>query len=400
MDPLFPAGKTEIIEDLAMKVVSRSGALGGRLHPLTLQAVIDLLRIINSYYSNLIEGHSTHPIDIERAMREDYSTDPGKRDLQHESLAHIKCQRRIEERLLSEPDLNIADPNFITWVHEIFYEQLPRELRQVKNPQTGEKLEVIPGEVRKREVEVGHHVGPDSNALSRFLERFCEAYTPSKFHGHTPLIAIAASHHRLMWIHPFLDGNGRVTRLFTDAFFQRIPALSGYGIWNVSRGLARNRDEYMAHLSLADTTRRNDLDGRGNLSNEGLLKFCFFFLKTCLDQIDYMNNLLGLDNLLARIDGYIKMRVAGVLPGKPDSPQLKLEASFMLQETLLRGHVPRGDLARYSGMKERSARDLLGNLLEEGLLVSDTPKGPVKMGFPAHAASYLFPDLYPVQIGR
>jgi Fic family protein len=80
-----------------------------------------------------------------------------------------------------------------------------------------------------------------------------------------------------MWIHPFLDGNGRVTRLYTDACFHKLP-LSGYGLWNISRGLARRRDDYMSALTQGDAPRRNDLDGRGNLSNEGLVKFCDFFL--------------------------------------------------------------------------------------------------------------------------
>jgi hypothetical protein len=79
MEPLLPSGATEL-EDLAREVVSRSAALGGQLHQVTQQAVVELLRLINSYYSNLIEGHSTHPIDIERAMRSEYSSDPSKRD--------------------------------------------------------------------------------------------------------------------------------------------------------------------------------------------------------------------------------------------------------------------------------------------------------------------------------
>lgn len=397
MEPLFPTGTPEL-EDMAREVVSRSAALGGQLHPVAHQAVIELLRLINSYYSNLIEGHSTHPIDIERAMRKDYSTDPVKRDLQQESLAHITCQQQIEARLQAEPGLNIASADFITWLHRIFYDQLPEELRHVKDDKTGEVLEVVPGQPRQREVEVGLHVGPAVGSIPKFLERFAEAYSPDKHHGVTPLIATAASHHRMMWIHPFLDGNGRVTRLYTDACFQRLP-LHGYGLWNVSRGLARRRDEYMAALSWADAPRRNDYDGRGNLSNEGLVKFCRFFLETCLDQIGFMHGLLKLDGLLERIQGYVSMRHAKLIPApKAEQPVLKLEAAFMLQEALLRGQISRGDIIRYSGMGERSGRQLLGQLLDEGLLISDSPKGSVRLDFPTHVASYLFPELYPAQI--
>jgi Fic family protein len=397
MEPLLPTGSAEL-EDLAREVVSRSAGLGGQLHPVIQSAVVELLRLINSYYSNLIEGHSTHPIEIERAMRQVYSNDPARRNLQLESLAHINCQRQLESRLLGEPELDVTTEDFIVWLHQIFYEQLPVDLRRVKDEKSGEVLEVLPGMLRQREVEVGRHIGPVSGQLTVFLKRFADAYSPVKHHGVAPLIVAAASHHRLMWIHPFLDGNGRVTRLYSDACFRRLP-LHGYGLWNVSRGLARCRDEYMAALSWADAPRRNDLDGRGNLSNEGLVKFCRFFLNTCLDQIDFMHGLLKLDGLLGRIQGYVSMRGAKLIPApKAEHPTLKPEAAFMLQETLLRGQMSRGDVIRVSGMAERTGRQVLGQLLDEGLLVSDSPKGAVRPDFPTHIACYLFPDLYPGQV--
>jgi len=54
-----------------------------------------------------------------------------------------------------------------------------------------------------------------------------------------------------------------------------IPAQSG-----LSRGLARNVVAYKAHLAACDMTRRNDLDGRGNLGEEALAEFTQFFLAT------------------------------------------------------------------------------------------------------------------------
>jgi len=266
-----------------------------------------------------------------------------------------------------------------SWVHKIFYDQLPVDLRKVRDAKAGEELSVTGGELRQREVQVGRHVVPIASALPAFLER-------------------AASHHRLIWIHPFLDGNGRVTRLYTDACFRKLP-LSGYGLWNVSRGLSRRRNDYMAALTQGDATRRNDLDGRGNLSNEGLVRFCSFFLDVCLDQIEFMAGLLKLDDLLDRIGGYVQLRVAKVAPApKQGHPALKPEAAYMLQEAVLRGEVTRGDIIRISGMAERTGRMLLGQLLDEGMLVSDMPKGPVRIAFPTHVAGYLFPDLYPMQM--
>ncbi|MBI5015063.1 MAG: Fic family protein [Deltaproteobacteria bacterium] len=397
MEPLLPTGARDL-DDLAREVVARSAALGGQLHPITQGTVTELLRWINSYYSNLIEGHSTHPVDIERAMREDYARDPAKRDLQVESLAHIHCQRELEARLDAEPGINTADCDFLLWLHRTFYARLPDRLREVRDEDTGEVATVAPGALRQREVRVGRHVGPRAERLGAFLERFASFYRTGAFHGITPLVAAAAAHHRLMWIHPFLDGNGRVARLYTDACFRHLP-LRGYGLWNVSRGLARRRSDYMAALTWADAPRRNDHDGRGNLSDEGLARFCRFFLEVCLDQCVFMGGMLRLDTLLDRVEGYVQGRALKVLPGPtPDAAPLKREASYMLQEVLLRGEMARGDVLRVSGMAERTGRDLLAQLLQEGLLVSDSPKGRVRLGIPTHVAGALLPDLYPAQV--
>jgi Fic family protein len=130
MEPLYPAG-TEVLEDLAREVVAASAKLEGRLAPETLDGVRKLLRVVNSYYSNLIEGHSTHPVDIERAMRRDYSADQSKRDLQIESEIHIEVQEEVAGRLPREPGLNVSSPEFLRWVHERFYSRLPERLRWV-----------------------------------------------------------------------------------------------------------------------------------------------------------------------------------------------------------------------------------------------------------------------------
>ena len=394
MTPLYPE-RAEELHDLALAVIQKSAALGSRQHPVTLNSLHELLRIINSYYSNLIEGHNTHPYDIVRAMQRQYDTEPAKHNLQLESVAHITVQRDMEKRLQEEPGINIAGRIFLCHLHREFYKQLPEEYLIVKDPDTGRESRVFPGEFRKEAVKVGRHLPPESDSLDTFLDRFKEFYAPDHHHGATKLVAAAAAHHRLMWIHPFLDGNGRVARLFTEAYFQRIPVL-GYGLWSVSRGLARRNVDYKAALTWADAPRQNDLDGRGNLSNEGLILFCRFFLEICLDQVEYMGNLLKLEELIQRIRHYVDLRNRGMVPGPSGKKQpLRPEASRMLQEVLIHGVSTRGEIIQASGLKERTGRNLLGLLLEERLLVSDTPKGEVRLGFPIHAAGWFFPDLYP-----
>lgn len=396
-EPLLPA-KTGELEDIAREIVAASARLEGRLSPIVLADIQELLRVVNSYYSNLIEGHNTHPIDIERAMKMDYSADQDKRDLQTESLIHIEVQKKISARLKENPETNVVSQEFLCWIHREFYEQMPERLRWVKSD-GGKSAYVEAGEIRTRQVVIGYHLPPAPESLNRFLERFEEAYNPTTMHGLRPIIALAAAHHRLMWIHPFLDGNGRVARLFTDSYFHRIK-LSGYGLWNVSRGLARRSKEYKACLAAADAPREGDLDGRGNLSDRTLTEFCRFFLEVCLDQANYMNGLLSLNNFLERLEKYVSLRNVGlIVDGKGETVKpVHTGVADVLKKIAIAGELSRSEVFQTIRMSERTGRNILKGLLDEGLLISKSEKGAVRLGFPAQTASYWFPDLYPSEI--
>ncbi len=344
-----------------------------------------MVRAMNSYYSNLIEGHNTHPADIERALVKDYSHDPVKRALQMESAAHVEVQKLIEVRLTEKVDTDICAPDFLCWIHREFYERLADEFRHIKTSE-GEIKVVRPGEFREEEVTVGIHLAPGFHSLPDFLSRFHTAYGDPHLSATKKVVAAAASHHRLAWIHPFLDGNGRVTRLFSHAYLVK-ARIDGHGMWTVSRGLARNRNDYLVALSGADSHRQGDIDGRGNLSNKGLVAFCTFFLEMALDQIKFMSVLLDFDGLQKRIIGYVgRQTVLG---------ELQPEAGCLLREVLLRGEVPRGEASRITGKAERTARRILKDLLEKRLLSTETEKGPVRLSFPTCVVGYYFPRLYP-----
>ncbi|MBU0480150.1 MAG: Fic family protein [Proteobacteria bacterium] len=385
MEPMLPdSGKSSELINPAIEVMRRASALSTRLHPVTRRGIVDLVRAMNSYYSNLIEGHHTHPADIERALARDFSTDPAKRALQVESAAHVEVQRLIEQRLEGDPDQDIWGADFLCWIHREFYERLPPEFLVIKTAE-GEKR-VEPGQLRENEVTVGHHLAPAASSLKNFLARFKEAYGGKSLKPTDSIIAVAASHHRLAWIHPFFDGNGRVTRLFTHASLIK-TRIDGHGLWTVTRGLARNREAYLTALAGADAHRQGDYDGRGSLSEKGLELFCSFFLRMALDQIEYMTALLELDGMLKRIEGYVTRQV--------HLGELQAESFFLLREAFLRGEIPRGEAARITGKPERSARRVLKDLLNKSLLVSDSEKGPVRLAFPTKVAAYYFPLLYP-----
>ena len=395
-EPLFPSKSGEL-EDIARELVAVSAKLEGRLSPIVLADIRQLLQVVNSYYSNLIEGNGTHPIDIERAMAGDYSSNPRKRELQIESRIHIEVQCKISERLKENPAETVTGEEFLCWIHHEFYAQMPENLRWAKG-ESEEKVWVEAGKLRERLVIVGQHIPPVAESLKSFLKRFDEVYNPLKMNGLRPLIALSAAHHRLMWIHPFLDGNGRVARLFTDAYFEKIK-LDGYGLWNVSRGLARRRDDYRKFLAAADSERENDTDGRGNLSDRTLTEFCRFFLEICLDQAEYMNNLLSLNGFLERLESYVQLRNAGLIVDKDGGKLIKLypRVGKVFSTLATKGEISRGEVFQIIEMSERTGRNILKNLLDEGLLLSKSEKGLVRLGFPTHAASYWFPDLYPTE---
>lgn len=249
---------------------------------------------MNCYYSNLIEGHDTHPVDIERALKDDYSRDAAKRNLQLEARAHIAVQKWIDDGGLAGRAMT-ADG--LLEMHRRFCELLPDDLLWVNDPDTDERRPVEPGALRHRDVRVGQHIPVSPGALPRFLERFEQGYNRL---GRTDgILAAACVHHRLLWIHPFVDGNGRVARLMSHAIL--LVRLDTGGIWSVARGLARSESTYKAKLMACDQERRNDLDGRGHLSEEALADFTQFFLEVCIDQVDFMESLVQPDRLRERL---------------------------------------------------------------------------------------------------
>ncbi len=381
---MLPSAGLASLQELAITLLQKSSALGASVHPITRRGLVDLVRNMNSYYSNLIEGHHTHPADIEKALRKDFSGDPARRALQVESRAHVEVQRLIEEKLQNDAT-DVCAPAFLCWIHKALYDRFPEDFRHVKTT-GGHDDRVRPGALRTCEVEVGAHTAPASKSLPALLARFHEAYHPDRMDVVTRILAAASSHHRLAWIHPFLDGNGRVVRLFTHAYLKKAQ-LDGHGLWTVSRGLARRRDEYFAALEEADHPRRNDLDGRGNLSDAALAGFCHFFLHCAKDQVDFMSGLLELDGLQHRIRVFAERKAA--------MERLPQEITHLLRDCFLRGEIPRGEAGPILRKPERTARRVLGRLLADGLLTSEGPKKPLRLGFPMQAVGYYFPRLYP-----
>ena len=369
--------------DLAVEVAAASAGFRRSLPDGVRTALADLVRVMNCYYSNLIEGHDTHPIDIERALNNDYSNDARKRNLQLEAKAHITVQRWIDAGGLKDRSVSMAG---IEEIHHRFCTLLPDDLLWIENPETGERLRVVPGRIRDRDVRVGQHIPISPGAVPRFLAHF--EYIYGRLGKTEKILSAATAHHRLLWIHPFLDGNGRVARLVSHATL--LDTLDTGGIWSVARGLGRNVVAYKSHLANCDQPRRNDLDGRGNLSEEALVAFTRFFLELCIDQVRFMEGLVQPDRLRTRVRIWAEEEIRlGHLP---------LKSGSILEAVLYRGELPRGEIAAIVGTGERQARRIISALVDKGVLQSESARAPLRLAFPAALAARWLPGLFPERV--
>ena len=375
-----PAGNKKL-ENLAMDLNGAACRLNQSVHPITRRELGNLVRSMNCYYSNLIEGHRTLPKDIEKALKNNFVDDERIKNLQQEAIAHIRVQEAIDR---DEVPSTATSPERIYWLHEAFVARLPPSMLKITNKERSLTIDLIGGRPRSGDVIVGKHIPISASSIPSFLARFEKAYDPAKLSKIRAVIAAAASHHRLLWIHPFYDGNGRVSRLFSHGYLREIGI--GNSLWSVARGLSRNLDEYKKLLALADSRRWNDLDGRGNLTTKGLIEWCEFFLSVCIDQIEFMSSLIEPTKILARMEIYIEEKIR---------QGLLLPSSFLLVRQLwLEGEIAKNRVPQIVGYKERRSRTLQKKLIQQGLITSDSIRSPLRLSFPIEAAERYFPTLF------
>jgi Fic family protein len=374
-----------VLADLASEIQRESALLGRDLNPDAAAELADFVRVMNCYYSNLIEGHDTRPRDIERALA-GAELDEERRPLALEARAHVLVQRMIDQRFAAGSLPTPTSIDFVTWVHRQFYEHMPPEFRAARG-KDGRPLPIEPGSFRSKpeeDVAVGRHVPPSSDRVADFMGYFEQRFRAEHAGASTRILAIAVAHHRLNYIHPFLDGNGRVSRLMSHAMGQK-ARIGGEGLWSISRGLARGlkeRGEYKQMMDHADSPRRGDLDGRGNLSRAALKDYCEWFLAVMLDQIRFTRAVFKLEML---DDRYRKL-LADLGHDK--------RAADLVSAILKFGQIDRGEALIVLKTSERTARNVVSKLVDGGFLKSSTPKGPLRIAFPLDYRDRLFPSLF------
>ncbi|APU32934.1 cell filamentation protein Fic [Ectopseudomonas alcaliphila JAB1] len=365
---------------------AKAAFLDGRLAPATRARLAALLEVTNTYYSNLIEGQYSAPADMQRAQA---APKRERKQLADLAMQQLGVQTGFE-RLMRRWDEDIAwqtmfSPWLVHQAHKALFKYAPPEQLKLHNSERY----LVPGKLRSEpdeQVEVGNHLAPDAQVVKPMLEllqQFMGSYSDPR----TRLIAALAYHHRLAWVHPFMDGNGRLVRLITHlqlVYLDLRPSL-----WSLSRGLARRQTEYYAAMANADRPREGDLDGRGQLSLKHYLGFIRFMLDVCLDQIDYMTEAVDPANMRVRIERLFKhherISAAKIRPG----------SAAAVHALLSMGTMPRATVKTFLGLSERLAIEELKRLIELGIVLSPTPKSrDVEPGLPVWFAQEIFPDLH------
>lgn len=382
LEPLLPDQIPDDILMMADQMPFLLGKLSGALAKETESAIGSLLRVTNTYYSNLIEGQFTEPLTLNPNTPK-----RSRKELTELAAIHMMAQDALERALRQHKDLQwdyFFSAEFLKRVHARIFATTDTSLLKLSDGTT-----MTPGLLRseaQKDVKVGMHAAPNWDAVLPMIERMQQVYGGYS-DPRRKLLAIMAYHHRLSWVHPFPDGNGRLLRMITHLQLYKLELASP--LWSLSRGIARQHEQYYQTLAAADRSRLGDFDGRGQLSQKGLFDFMRFMLTTSLDQINYMIQCLDTNNLRARIDRAFKTDEKIISAG------IKDDSAKAIHILLSLGSVSRSDFKTFTGLGDRYATDQLAKLIDVGLVKSKTPKArELYPNIPVWFAQLIFPDLH------
>ena len=381
MEPMIFSSRSsrrDQLMDLIVEIREKSEKLQLSIPVGLQQPLINFTRKVNSYFTNLIEGYKASLNEIEATLcGAPAPKDSLKLDLSV-AVAHVKLHEWLDQSSLHG---KVTTINIIQEIHRKFYEKLSHSALELQYPNSDKIETIIPGEFRHNLVEVGGYVAVHPNAIQNFMKRFEQVY--SILDSTEILLSLAAIHHRFLWIHPFLDGNGRVARLMTQKILQ--DSLNCDAIWSLSRGLAQQKQNYMNHLVQCDMQRRNDLDGVGNLSEEAMLKFTQFMYDTCLNQIQFILDCVAKKNITKQIQHWFEE--------KRQTETLPIGSLEIIMLLLNLGELTKSEIIRHTGISEQTVKSITDALENTGVITIDSNKNLCGIQITADIARYWFPDL-------
>jgi len=384
LDPILPDALPPSIIALADALPRKTQFLAGRLPSETAARLGRLLQITNTYYSNLIEGQYTEPAEMQKAQAAPVKD---RKQLKNPAVEQMAVQALLERVLRQRAPFAWGDmfaPELVSTAHKRLFSGASDAERTLSDSSI-----MQPGILRSvtgHNVVVGNLDAPDACAVDGML-RHLQAGFGRQTDSRRQLISALAYHHRLAWVHPFADGNGRVARLVTH--LQLVSLGLKPTLWSLSRGLARQHQDYYTALTMADRRREGDLDGRGQLSQRRYFEFIEFMLQVCHDQVDYMTAAVDPSQLRERVIHAFHYNEKLIKQG------IRPESAPAIIALITQGSLPRNEIKTFTGLTPRPAIDELSRLIKVGLVESRTPKSRfVTPGLPAWFAQDIFPDLH------
>jgi Fic family protein len=364
--PLHPAeGTCQPQIELVHQVMLCDARLSNCLPEQTMMALGDIAQIAGVYHSSLIEGYDVQPEVFLNVVAAGEDTDVAEVRSLHKATVELAKADQFGMPAYSAEVIKSAHGRFYRHVNEAVANELIQQ----------------PGKYRRRLVSIGKHVPVEEEAIPAMMAKLQESYRFAGSKAHK-VISVLGLHHRLAWIHPFLDGNGRVSRMVLQLALQN----EGFSrVWSISRGLSRLRDDYYKALSGADQPRMGDLDGRGNLSNKRYVEFINFMLIVCGEEIQYAQSCLDRSRLSGCIDAYfqdVSLRPEGV----SEDSHLAWKALFF------QGAMPRGEFKRLIPKGDRTATGQVAALAKAGLVVTKTSRSDLTPKIPMPLARMIFQD--------
>lgn len=391
LEPALPELSRELIAEVE-EVVAAIRTLDGRVAGGLVHVVRPTFRMAHTHHSLYIEDRPSTLTELAKAV----AAPPKKRKRARDPEADLRASIAILEwlhegdgraRALTAP----TDVTLLSELHERFYSKLTTEARRLRVEDSGREVDVNPGRWRAENVRVGTHWAPEAEDIDALVDRWSARFDPTHFGSDAErLLASIVSHHRLLFIHPFRDGNGRVARFAFDAALIAL-GLDAKGSWTSARGFARSRRAYYEALGAADAERRNASDGRGDRSAAGLLHWCRYVLGVIRDQVAFTAALLEPPLLRSRV----RSAVTAAIGGRGSTSE---NAARLVLSVWEHGPLTRGEIVRESAVPDRSARRLLSELAALGwvreVAGEDKRAAPLVGALPITEAPAVFPNLF------
>ncbi len=390
LTPYFPRESESYTTDMIFELdalYSKLNQLHSNTPKVILNEIVKNMNHVNNYYSNQIESDGTHPVDIEKVCKEGViANKTGREDLKKRlALSYHAAQQEIIQEHYPKPLIER-----VQFFHRSFYDSqfLHEDQLYVFDESTTGQIHVKPGVFRERMVQIGNHIPPEPKDINRLLKEWGAHYSlGEKEVGYKKLLKAFVAHHRLMYIHPFLDGNGRAGRLVLESMLKEaVP--NSHGLWSISRGLAKSKDEYFRALENAGMIRQGaPYDGVGSLSERGLVYFVNYMNETAIKEIDFMLKLMDLSKLESRLSKFVDF----------SEKEIPKEMKMLIPHFLVKGEIKKSELPKIWHASERKSRDVQNTLKKLSLIKdsNESHRTPIRLNITAEVMSFIFPEIMP-----